>query len=500
MHMNITPAINEFRNVSQEYSHIPIFMEISGDLDTPISLYLKVRDISPYSFLLESALQSGASGRYSFIGFNPEKIITCSNGKITVMENGASHREDRKPLPFLRSLLNAYTIPKLDTLNCFSGGLVGYFAYDYIRAFERIPDSHSSEIDCDDFVLMLMETVIVYDHFRHTIRIITLAECSDSPDDSYRRASQRLHSIKDMLVNRVVPAEREQESGLSGSLDIRVELLPEEFENMVRSAQEYILKGDIFQIVLSQRFSIPITVDSFKLFRSLRKLNPSPYMFYLALDDTVITGSSPEVLVKAQGGVVTTRPLAGTRRRGGSPLEDRQTAAELLADEKECAEHIMLVDLGRNDLGRFCKFGSIHVPEFMGIEYFSHVMHIVSEVTGQLCDDRDCFDILRGCFPAGTVSGAPKIRAMELIDKLEKSRRGFYAGAVGHFDFYNNMDTCITIRTLLVKDSTAYIQAGAGIVADSVPGNEYQETLNKAQVLIMAIADAEGKSYDSYNR
>ncbi|KPK96027.1 hypothetical protein AMJ80_02285 [bacterium SM23_31] len=497
--MHITPSLEEFKRLAHNYSHIPLLCELCGDFDTPVSLYTKIRKKSSYSFLLESAVQSGSSGRYSFIGFNPNMVIKSSGRKISVLENGEWRTEDEEPVTYLRSVMARYSIPKLKDAPPFIGGLVGYIAYDAIRIFERIPDSAEDDLHIDDFLFLLADNLIVYDHYHHSIKIISITACDNNPESTFLSGCDKIVSISQMLKKSIESNYNGFEVDKHDKLTITPNMTPSVFMKNVQVAKEYIAAGDIFQIVLSQRFSVPIRCDGFDIYRRLRSMNPSPYMFYFHCNDTIVAGSSPEVLVKCRDGIVTTRPLAGTRTRGFSGHDDHKTAEELLNDEKERAEHVMLVDLARNDLGRFCKYGSIQIPEFMGIERYSHVMHIVSEVTGRLENNKDSFDILQGGFPAGTVSGAPKIRAMEIIDELEPLRRGVYAGAVGYLDFHNNMDTCIAIRTLVIKNNTAYIQAGAGIVADSVPENEYYETIHKAHVLIKAVAQAEGKTYDFGN-
>jgi len=494
--MNVYPSFKEFVSLYNDYSHIPLFYELSGDFDTPVSLYAKIRMYSPYSFLLESALQSGSSGRYSFIGFSPKRVISIRNRIISIIENGSVHSLSGDPIEFLRSIMAEYSLPHHKDIPPFIGGLVGYFSYDAIRLFETVPDSNPDTLSVDDILLMLVENLIIYDHYRHTITLSMLIKRSGNCAEDYQ---QGLETIQELVqtVKEKTPGDFADFSSEKGEkFYITSNIKQSDFENNVKRAKEYIAKGDIFQIVLSQRFSVSIDGDGFDFYRCLRRINPSPYMFYFNLNDVIITGSSPEVLVKCKDGIVTTRPLAGTRHRGESPDDDRKIAAELLHNEKERSEHIMLVDLGRNDLGRICRYGSIQVPEFMEIERYSSVMHIVSEVTGQLADGKDCFDVLKGAFPAGTVTGAPKIRAMEIIDKLEPVRRGIYAGAVGYFDFHNNVDTCISIRTMVIKNGTAYIQTGAGIVADSDPKMEYRETIHKSHSLIQALALSEGKTYD----
>ncbi len=497
--MPIKQTYEECAALGEGYSHVPLIYEMSGDFDTPVSLYQKIRYQSPYSFLLESALQSGSSGRYSFIGFAPKNVIRCTADSTSIEENGNQRIVPGNSIATLRSLLGEYSIQKDSDLPRFIGGLVGLFNYDSVRFFESIPDKNKSEYELDRYSLLLVDTVIVYDHYHHNIEIVTIIKCGDGLKTEYAAGCKKINEIADLLKKPLEYSYDDLATNTNGTLEIVSNMTKDKFEKNVEDAKEFIAQGDIFQVVLSQQFSAPLHRDSFDTYRRLRSTNPSPYMFYIDINGLVVTGSSPEVLVKCSDGLVTTRPLAGTRPRGLSRFEDNKNAEELLKDKKERAEHVMLVDLSRNDLGRFCKFGSITIPEFMGIERYSHVMHIVSEVTGQLEQSKDSFDVLRGTFPAGTVSGAPKIRAMEIIDELEPTRRGIYAGAVGYIDFQDNIDTCIAIRTLFIKDKRVYIQAGAGIVADSVPENEYFETLHKAQALIKAVASAEGKIYDSGN-
>lgn len=494
--MNILPSFEDFHKLAQDHTHVPLVYEFSGDFDTPVGLYEKIRKESPYSFLLESAMQSGSSGRYSFLGCNPTVVIRAKNKALTITENGSSRRVEQEPVQFLREFMAHYSVAPVENLPPFAGGLVGYISYDSVRMFEKLPDSTKNDLDVDDISLMLVENLIVYDHFRHSIKIIVLADVRERTKGSYSRGCDLIHSTAQLLKRPLQLGYEELDVKKGDSIKITTNISKDLFEHNVVKAKKYITEGDIFQVVLSQRMSVKIDCDAFTIYRNLRRMNPSPYMFYCVFEDVIITGSSPEVLVKCNNGFVTSRPLAGTRKRGSTEHDDRRIADELLKDEKERAEHVMLVDLARNDLGRFCKYGSISVPEFMGIERFSHVMHIVSEVTGRLDESKDPFDVLAASLPAGTVSGAPKIRAMEIIDEFESSRRGVYAGAVGYFDFKKSMDMCIAIRTLLIKDNTAYIQAGAGIVADSSPENEYFETLQKAKVLLDAVAAAEGKSHD----
>ncbi|MCP4727009.1 MAG: anthranilate synthase component I [bacterium] len=498
--MNIYPDNKTFRKHAEEYTHIPVIAEVPGDLETPVSVYLKLRDESEYSFLLESAMQSGSSGRYSFIGFDPVMVIRYSSGILNVKEDGEWNAVDRDPLDFLRELVRKHRLPVLDeSLPPFCGGLVGFFSYDSITYFEDGVKFDNKNDKADDFLLVLTYDLVVFDHYQHTLNIINIAEAGDDPPLSYEKAMSRISQINEK-INIKLKLHDNGNQGDKCRIQVTANDSKKGFIEKVEIAKEHIRNGDVFQLVLSQRFEIPLENDEFEIYRALRRTNPSPYMFYLSLDDMIITGSSPEVLVKCTDEDIITRPLAGTRKRGSSMDEDKMIIDDLLSDEKEKAEHIMLVDLGRNDIGRLSNYGSVKVSEFMGIEKYSHVIHIVSEVTGKLDSKFDYFDVLKYSFPAGTVTGAPKIRAMELIDRYENGKRGVYAGTVGYFDFHNNMDACIAIRTIIIKDKTAYIQAGAGIVADSIPENEYYETINKAGALFKAISEAEGKEYDISDR
>jgi anthranilate synthase component 1 len=377
----------------------------------------------------------------------------------------------------------------------FCGGLVGYIAYDAVRFFEEIPDKNPDDLRGDDIVFILMDTILVFDHVNHSVKIVSnviLPKSGGSLSAAvksrlYNQALRKIESIQKSFEESLRARSIFADAVSAKAAAVASNYKKHEFEDIVRKAKEYIKKGDIIQVVLSQRFKIKIGKEPFDIYRKLRSINPSPYMFFLKLKDIILIGSSPEILVRCEDGLVQSRPIAGTRPRGGNEEEDKELEIQLLNDVKEKAEHLMLVDLGRNDVGRVCKAGTVRVSEFMAIERYSHVMHLVSEVRGRLQAKYDAFDVLRACFPAGTVSGSPKIRAMEIIDSLENSKRGPYAGCVGYFSFSQNMDTCITIRTILVKGGYAYVQAGAGIVADSVPEKEYFETVNKAKALIEAI-------------
>ncbi len=476
---------------------VPVFRELAADLETPVSVYLKLRGRGP-SFLLESAEKAEQVGRYSIIGCLPWGQIVVQGRQVTVAENGTARtfqlEPGQDPLHVLEAELARYQpvapvhrlvrdVPR------FFGGLVGYLAYDLVRFFERLPSVTQDTLRAPDVNMLVADTLVIFDHFKHRVLLCANAHLPEGrdPDEAFEEAVQRLDELES-LVRGPLPAPPSPPKGTTGSP--RFSMTRAQYEEAVVQAKAHIAAGDIFQVVLSQRMEVPTRADPFEIYRTLRRLNPSPYMFFLDLGGEpplFLVGSSPEMLVRLQGRTAETRPIAGTRPRGHDEAEDRRLEAELLADPKERAEHVMLVDLGRNDLGRVCTFGSVHVPDFFTVERYSHVMHIVSRVVGELREGLDAFDLIRATFPAGTVSGAPKVRAMEIIEELEPVRRGPYAGAVGYFGFNGNMDTCITIRTVIVRSDTAYIQAGAGIVADSDPAREYEECANKAVVLALSV-------------
>jgi anthranilate synthase component 1 len=487
---------------------VPIYRELPADLETPVSVYLKLRGQGA-SFLLESVEKAEQIGRYSFLGFRPRHQIVAWGDTVTVISRdpNSSHsgEQTRKvslqpgqdPLHVVAEELARYqpvvATPNNGDLPRFSGGAVGYLGYDIVRFFERLPETASDELALPTLHMLVTDTLVIFDHVRHRLLLCANAHVPTGcdPDAVYDHALARLDEIEAQMHAPLPPLP----SAPGASSEELISSQPrDKYEDAVRSAQEYIAAGDIFQVVLSQRLSRRTRADPFSVYRALRRVNPSPYMFFLELGGepaTYLVGSSPEVLVRLQGRTADVRPLAGTRPRGKTMQEDRELEADLLADPKERAEHVMLVDLGRNDLGRVCAYNSVHVPELMSVERYSHVMHIVSHVSGQLHPDKDAYDLLRATFPAGTVSGAPKVRAMEIIEELEGSRRGPYAGAVGYVGYDGNMDTCITIRTILIRGDRAYLQAGAGIVADSDPTREWQETLHKASALSTAIRMAE---------
>jgi len=486
------PTKKEFIKKTKTGNLIPVYKEIIADTQTPVSAYKQVAYGDKFSFLLESVERGEQLGRYSFIGTDPEIVFKCKNNKGSLLYK---HKEKQVslsdgPLPFLRHMMNKYRFVINDSLPPFCGGAVGYFSYDVIRTIEKLPIYTTDDLNLPDCVLMFTDTIVIFDHLLHKMKIVSNVHLKDKTDPSkaYNRAIRKIDRIIEKLN---MPVQKYRNKNPKMKYKLKSNLTKNQFTKIVKKAKEYIKAGDIIQTVLSQRLRTKINVDSFDIYRALRIINPSPYMYYLKLDSFEIAGSSPETLVKVENKTVKERPIAGTRPRGKTEIEDKELVKELLSDPKELAEHIMLVDLSRNDIGRVCKYSTVKVGELMSIEKYSHVMHIVSDVQGEIKPDLDSIDVLKACFPAGTVSGAPKIRAMELIEELEPTRRGPYAGAVGYLSFSGDMDTCIIIRTAIIKNNTAYLQAGAGIVADSVPEKEYNETLNKAKVLIKAIKLAE---------
>ncbi|MCK9571913.1 MAG: anthranilate synthase component I [Candidatus Omnitrophica bacterium] len=487
------PDFKEFLTLSKQGNLIPVYKEINADLETPVSAFLKIKK-GDYAFLLESVEGKEKIARYSFLGTNPEVIFKSKGNKIEITY-AHRHKVERfiasgNPLDEVKKIMCSFKSVQVAGLPRFSGGLVGYIGYDTVRFFEKLPDKNKDHLKLDDILLMLTDTILIFDHFKHTIQIVSNVNIAQGANlaikkELYQKALKKI----DLIQKDFDCAIKETNSrNFNKNIHVQSNITKAEFVAMVKAAKEYIKKGDVIQVVLSQRFKVNTKRDAFDIYRSLRRLNPSPYMYFLKLKDFSVVGSSPEMLVRCEDGIMQTRPIAGTRPRSNDPLKDQKFEIELLKDIKERAEHLMLVDLGRNDLGRVSLTGKVSVPDFMRVERYSHVMHMVSEVRGVLDKKRfDIYDVLKAVFPAGTVSGAPKVRAMEIIDQLENLRRSLYAGAVGYFSFSHNMDTCINIRTIVVKDGFAYIQAGAGIVADSVPAKEYQETVNKAKALIEAI-------------
>ncbi len=487
----------EFLKLAKQGNLIPVYREILGDMETPVSAYLKLSKNSQYSFLLESVEGQEKVARYSFISRSPELVVRTKNtsAEIIRLSKGKTTKESLtikdSPLSIIRDLMAKYKFVPVPQLPVFCGGMVGFMSYDSVRFFERLPVKTEDALKIPDMVFVLAKELVIFDHLHHKIKVIACAEVDQKESESakitkYNAAQKKIDAlIKELTAPLSLPLKRS--ASKPKPVKIKSNMTQKEFEEMVIRAKKEIKEGEIIQIVLSQRFEVDIRTDSFNIYRTLRAVNPSPYMFYLKFDDLELVGSSPELLVRCENGLVETRPIAGTRPRGRDEAQDEALARELLADPKERAEHVMLVDLGRNDLGRVCAQGTVKVSEFMGIEKYSHVMHIVSNVQGRLKPSMDPLDVLQAAFPAGTVSGAPKIRAMEIIEGLEQVRRGPYAGCVGYLSFSKNLDTCITIRTIVVHKGKAYVQAGAGIVADSDPHKEFQETLNKAKAQIRAI-------------
>ncbi len=479
-----TTTFDEFKELATRGTFVPVYKEIVADLLTPVSAFLKIAEHSDYAFLLESVEGGEQVGRYSFLGKDPFLILRARAGKTLIERAGQITESDRPFVSMLRELMAEYHSPVVPGLPRFTGGAVGYLGYDAAAWFEPVTLQQTADVE-DEAGYMLFDTVLAFDHVRRRILIIANARISGGEDleSLYQFARAKIDFVERELertLSRAIPVEREP-------VEITSNVTRDRFEEMVRTAKEYIAAGDIYQVVLSQRFETRFDADPFMAYRALRHVNPSPYMYFLRMGARTIVGSSPEMLVRVEGRTMQTHPIAGTRPRGASDEEDRRLADELRQSEKECAEHVMLVDLGRNDLGRVAEYGTVQVPTYMTIERYSHVMHLVSKVFGQLSEGKDRLDALVSCFPAGTVSGAPKVRAMEIIAELENRRRGVYAGAVGYLDFAGNLDFCITIRTVVIENGHAYVQAGAGIVADSNPSAEYEETRDKARAVIQAL-------------
>ncbi|MFN4226751.1 MAG: anthranilate synthase component I [Candidatus Ratteibacteria bacterium] len=485
--MEIYPDFEQFKNLSKKVNVVPFYIEFVADFETPVSSFLKVAKGS-YNFLLESAEQEEKVGRYSFIGTYPEIIIKGKNEKVEIMDytkEKVEKLEKKGSLKILEIFLNKYKTVKIKSLPSFTSGFVGFVSYDYVRNIERLPDISKDDLFLPDFIFFFPRKLIIFDHFKRKLFLImnVFVDKEKSLKEIYNKGKEGLLSFINEFLKPLKPVERKYENNQENFIS---NFKKKEFVNSVEKVKKYIYEGDIIQAVISQRWEKELDVEPFKIYRGLRSLNPSPYMFYLELGELKLIGSSPEILVKLEGKIATVRPIAGTRPKGRDEKEEKKFEQQLLNDEKEKAEHIMLVDLARNDLGRVCYPGTVEVTELMKIEKYSHVMHLVSNVKGKLMKNKTAIDLFCSTFPAGTVTGAPKIRAMEIIEEIEKVKRGPYAGAVGYFSLDKSMDFCITIRTFIVKDKKIYIQAGAGIVADSVPKNEYKETKNKAKALIEA--------------
>lgn len=486
--MNYTPTLEQARALASQGNVAPIYREVPADLETPVSAFLKVAR-GKHSFLLESVEGGERLARYSFIGTEPYGVIRSG-------QNPARNEEPGDPLEHIERELARSRVAPVPGLPRFHGGAVGYLGYEAIRHFEpRVPAAAADPLGLPEAIFMFTDTLLVFDRLQHVIKVVSHVRLDGDIDAAYRRAVWRIEELVGRLSKPLTALPYRQAGPATpppaGKARACSNMSREEYEAKVERIKEYIVAGDCIQAVFSQRFSRPTTAHPFEIYRALRTINPSPYMFYLELGDVHLVGASPEMLVRVEDGAIDYHPIAGTRPRGRDDAEDGALEDELRRDEKERAEHIMLVDLGRNDVGRVSRPGTVAVTQLMDVERYSHVMHLVSHVTGRLRDDMTSYDALRACFPAGTVSGAPKIRAMEIIAELERDRRGTYAGAVGYFDLSGNLDTCITLRTMLMKDSVAHVQAGGGIVYDSDPKLEYEETINKAQALMRAIDRAE---------
>jgi anthranilate synthase component 1 len=499
-----TPSREEARELSATYNVIPVSHQFFDDTETPVSAFLKLRQAAG-CFLLESAEQGLQLGRYSFMGIQAWESVRLTGGAVTIRRGGVDTEYDLSehggdPFAFMEQHLSRYRAPALADMPPFMGGAVGYFGYDCVRHVEHLPASPPDDLGLPDMAFLLTDLIVVFDHLRHTITLITNIFCDDEPDleAAYASAVRRLQEVKARLRAPVPPPswslERAQPAaGGSSDQEVRSTFERGRFLAAVERIREYIYAGDAFQVVLSQRFERQVEVSGFSIYRGLRAVNPSPYMYYMSFRDFEVVGSSPEPLVTVTGRRAETRPIAGTRPRGATAAEDAAMAEEMVTDEKERAEHVMLVDLGRNDLGKVCRPGTVKTEEFMQVERYSHVMHMVSSVVGELEEGVASTDALRAVFPAGTVSGAPKVRAMQIIDELEPTRRGPYAGAIGYLSYSGGLDSCIYIRTILVRQGRAYVQAGAGIVADSDPESEFIETENKARAMFRAIELATGQ-------
>ncbi len=492
------PTFAEFKRLAGRGNVVPVYRTIVADLLSPVSAYLRfvpetarASTAHPYSFLLESVEGGEHVGRYTFFGVDPFQIVSCRGNRITLTRGSRQIHETGNVFDYLRRLGSQYRSAAIEGLPPFTAGAVGYLSYEAVRMLERLPPRVEPDVELDDAVFMYFSSLIAFDHVKHRLFLIVNVltdEGSGNLKTKYEAAVRHLERLERQLMQ---PLRLPRFPRPSGPLRFRANMRRENYEAMVERGKEYIRAGDVFQVVLSQRLTVPVRVPPFEVYRALRAINPSPYMYYLRMGTSTVLGSSPEMLVKVSGRQVEYRPIAGTAPRGKTEEEDRENERKLRADEKERAEHIMLVDLGRNDIGRVCEFSTVHPKEIMFVERYSHVMHLVSSIEGKLRPDADSYAALAACFPAGTLSGAPKVRAMEIIDELEPTRRGLYGGSVLYLDFSGSLNSCIVIRTVLVKDRLAYLQAGAGIVADSVPALEYQESMNKAKAMLKAFEMAE---------
>ncbi len=485
----VTPDYSEFRRLARDFTLVPVVKSVSADLLTPVSAFLAVAEGEPDSILLESVERGEQIGRYTFLGARPYMKVQARGPEISISRGRSQQRRRANIFSVVKELLREHRSATIPGLPPFTGGAVGYFAYDVVRQLENIGEHTKYDLKVPDCALMFFDRLLAFDHLRHQIHIIATADVSsESPKKAYDRALADIVRLERKLASKL-PASHWQFSSSKalGKLKVHALTTQREYEKKVQRAKEYIAAGDVFQVVLSQRLDFVPQVEAFDLYRALRTVNPSPYLYFLKFGDTHVLGSSPEMLVRVTGRKLEYHPIAGTHPRGRDEAEDLRLEQQLTNDEKERAEHVMLVDLGRNDLGRVSEYGSVKVRDLMYVERYSHVMHMVSALEGKLREGLDALDAFAACFPAGTLSGAPKVRAMQIIEELEPVRRGVYGGSVLYADFAGNLDSCITIRTMFLKSKQAYLQAGGGIVADSEPSKEFQETLNKAQAVIKAV-------------
>jgi len=485
----LRPDYKEFSRLARDFSLVPVVKSVSADLLTPVSAFLAIAEREPNAILLESVERGEHIGRYTFLGVRPYMKVEARGSEITIERARSRERRTANVFEALKELLREHRAAVIPSLPPFTGGAVGYFSYDVVRQLENIGNRAQDDFKAPDCALMFFDRLLAFDHLRHQIHIMATADVSrESPKKAYERAAADIARLEKELAS---PLRRSywqlNRSKSRGKLKVHAQTTQYQFESNVERAKEYIAAGDIFQVVLSQRLDFVPEVNAFNLYRALRMVNPSPYLYFLKFEDTHVLGSSPEMLVRVTGRKLEYRPLAGTRPRGRDEAEDQRLEKEMMQDEKERAEHVMLVDLGRNDLGRVSEYGSVKVRDLMYVERYSHVMHLVSALEGRLRAGLDALDAFAACFPAGTLSGAPKVRAMQIIEELEPTRRGVYGGSVLYVDFAGNLDSCITIRTMVLKGKRAYLQVGAGIVADSDPSKEFQETLNKGQAVIKAV-------------
>ena len=500
MQLEVTPRFEDFEKLSAQGNLIPVYAEVLADLETPVSAFLKLRahfGACAPAFLLESVEGGESVARFSFLGVGGRALLTANRSEMRLDENGEEKvwtlDKGQDPLHAIEDIMKRFRFVKEPNLPRFCGGAVGFLGWDLVRFFEKLPDAPPDDRGIPDVQILLTDTILIFDSVRHSVKILNNAYLQGDTRAAYDESVEKIGEVLAALEREPVPASRLPVT-LAEEPPVQSNMTQAQYEAAVEKCRDYIHAGDCTQIVPSQRFAVPLKTDGFQVYRALRHISPAPYNFYLSFPDVQLIGASPEILVTEVDGVVRTRPLAGTRKRGATPEEDEALKTELLADPKERAEHIMLVDLGRNDLGRVSEYGSVQVNDLMVVERYSHVMHIASDVTGKLRKDKTQFDVLRAAFPAGTLSGSPKVRAMQIIDEVEPTRRGPYGGAIGYFSFSGNLDNCIALRTIVVKDGMAYVQAGAGVVADSVPTTEYEETVNKAKAALRAIALAEQAS------